>query len=328
MYPDSFDAGIKAHRTPKGHTLVRIEWWSQPQRRSRSWYESEKRKYPTEHDFEREFEIDWHIGSGDAYFPEFNQRGGVKFYSLQTRGILAGLPVFRGWDFGVRRPAVVFGQIDQTGRVWVYRELAPSNINIHEFRDLVLYASGQLSYDALAAMDRRRALEIIEQINNPKSGYPLLPWFETGSLIEWVDYAGPEATARQRIQTSSEQTDADVLLSGGIQLRTMYVKLETREALHRALMMPRKDRYPGIIWDPACRNLLRAMSGGLTRKKGPDGRPVGAEYNKPGLFDDLYDAESFWLCQELDPAMMQEDGTFPRGDRLGGVDTYLQESAT
>lgn len=324
-YPDRFDEGIEAHLTPKGHCLITIRWWAQPLRRNPHWYRDMKASFGSEHDFAREFEIDWSLTQGDAYFPEFKHRG-MKFFVARCPGIDDG-PIFRGWDFGTSRPAVVWGQIDQSGRVWIYRELAPANINIHEFRDLVLFASGQLSYETLVAEKRTRALEIIEQVAHPDSGYPPMPWFESGATHEWIDYAGPEATAQQRIVSqSSEQTDAQVLASRGIMLRMNYVYLETREQVMRALLMPRPaDGWPGIVWDPSCRWSLKMMLGGLTRKKDANGRPVGSQYNKVGLYDDLYDAHSFWLTQEIDPSQIAPDGTIVRkASNFRGIQTHYE----
>ena len=283
-----------------------------------------KAQFGNEHDFSREFEMDWSLTEGDAYFPEFKHRG-KRFYTAVCPGLIAG-PIFRGWDFGTSRPAVIWGQIDESGRVWVMRELAPSNINIHELRDLVLYASGQLSYESLVKEKRTRALEIVEQVAHPDSGYPPMPWFETGGIAEWIDYAGPEATAVQRIAAqNSDQTDAQVLASRGIMLRTNYVFLETREQVMRALLMVRADKYPGILWDPACHRSIKMMMGGLTRKKDAKGRVVGSEYNKPGLWDDLYDGHSFWLTQEIDPAQVAPDGTIARrSGPSGGIKTHYE----
>lgn len=310
-YPAKFDEGIEANLTPKGHCLVTIRWWSQPGRRNKQWYDAMRAQFGNEHDFAREFEIDWSLTEGDAYFPEFKHRG-RKFYTCVYPGFIEG-PIFRGWDFGTSRPACVWGQIDESGRVWVIRELAPAGINIHEFRDLVLYASGQLPYESLVKDKRHRAMEIVEQVASPDSGYPPMPWFDGGALHEWIDYAGPEATAIQSIASqSSEQTDAQVLASRGIMLRTNYVYLETREQVMRALLMVRGDSYPGILWDPSCKYSIKMMLGGLTRRKDAKGRAIKSEYNKPGLYDDLYDAHSFWLTQEIDPSEVAPDGTIAR----------------
>lgn len=320
-YPARFDEGIEANITPKGHCLITIRWWSQPARRSREWYKDKKASFGNEHDFAREFEIDWTLTAGDAYFPEFKKRG-RDFHVWPSPGVMPGRPIYRGWDFGTSRPACVWGQIDDSGRCWIMRELAPAGINIHEFRDLVRYASGQLDYETLVKTKRTRALEIIEQVAHADSGYPPMPWFQTGALHEWVDYGGPEATALSSIVSqSSEQTDAQVLASGGIYLRTNYVFLETREQVMRALLMPRQtDGWPGIIWDPSCRWSIKMMLGGLTRKKDAKGRPIKSEYNKVGLYDDLYDAHSFWLTQEIDPSMIAPDGTIKRGGN--GVSSF------
>lgn len=328
-YPERFDDGIKAHITPRGHCLITINWWAQPARRSRAWYDRERRAHGTDHDFQREYEIDWRRVSGDAYFPEFKTRG-EKFYVHPSPGLMPGKPVFRGWDFGTSRPAVVWGQIDDSGRVWVMRELAPSGISIHEFRDLILYASGQLGYGDLVREQRERALEIVADLASPESPYPPLPWFEAGSVTRFIDYAGPEATAPSKIQTKTEKTDAQVLASRGVHLRIMHSFLDSREQVMRALLMPRSniaperglDGWPGILWDPACVHSIYGMLNGLTRKKDAKGNPVGHEFNKVGLYDDLYDATSFWLTQEIDPSQIAPDGTIGRYTQSPGLETH------
>lgn len=323
MYPATFDDGIEARRTTRGHCLVTIHWWSQPHRRTREWYDKEAAKFPERFQFEQEYEINWNARAGDAYFPEFVKRG-RRFFVVPAAGIMSG-PIYRGWDFGTSRPAVVWGQKDETGRVWMLREIAPTNIDIHQFRDLVLYLSGQLEYVELERRGCTRAIQVINDINDPDSGYPPTPWFEGTSLKEWIDHGLPEAVRPSTIVTPTEKTDADVLASGGIYLSTAYVHLETREQVMRALLRIRPDGWPGIVWDPACINSIKMMNGGLTRKKDKTtGRHIGSEYNKVGLMDDLYDAHSAWLTQEIDPADFAPDGTIkPRVGSVTDLDSYL-----
>jgi hypothetical protein len=167
-----------------------------------------------------------------------------------------------------------------------------------------------------------RALQIINDINEPDSGYPPAPWFQ-GSLKEWVDHGLPEAVAPSRIVTPTEKTDADVLASAGIFLQTSYAFLGNREQVMRALLRMRPDGWPGILWDPACKHSIRMMNGGLTRQRDKKtGRPIGDKYNKPGLMDDLYDAHSAWLTQEIDPAEFADDGTIVRTKAIQGIDSY------
>lgn len=320
-FPAVFDDGVEAHLTSRGHCLITLRWWCQNHRRNRKWFDSMRAKFETDFEFDQEFGINWAARAGDAYFPEFVRRG-PKFFTLPAPGVIPGLPIFRGWDFGTSRPAVVWGQIDDTGRVWVLREIAPTNIDIHQFRDLVLYLSGQLEIEKLEQQSMTRALQIINEINDPESGYPETPWFQH-STGEWVDHGLPEAVRPSTIVTTTERTDADVLASRGIYLQTAYVHLETREQVMRALLRRRPDGWPGIIWDPACKQSLKMMNGGLTRKKDKKtGRTFGSEYNKPGLVDDLYDAHSAWLTQEIDPAEFAEDGTIKRSKEIGEVDSY------
>jgi hypothetical protein len=280
--------------------------------------------FPDQFGFEQEFEINWNARPGDAYFPEFVHRG-RKHFVVPSAGVLPDRPIYRGWDFGTSRPAVVWGQIDESGRVWILREIAPTNIDIHQFRDLVLYLSGQLEMIELERRGCTRAIQIVNDINDPESGYPEAPWFQ-GSLKEWVDHGLPEAVRPSTIVTTTEKTDADVLASGGIYLQTNYVKLERREQVMRALLRVRPDGWPGIIWDPSCKHSIRMMAGGLTRKKDKaTGRPIGSEYNKPGLVDDLYDATSAWLTQEIDPADFADDGTIKRTETIRQLDSCYME---
>ena len=68
------------------------------------------------------------------------------------------------------------------------------------------------------------------------------------------------------------------------------------------------------------------MNGGLTRRKDKTtGRTFGSEYNKPGIFDDLYDATSAWLTQEIDPAQFAPDGTLNRTQAIREIDSYWND---
>lgn len=47
------------------------------------------------------------------------------------------LPMYRGWDFGYNRPAVVWCQYDRNGRFLVLRELCPTGVSRDELCDMV-----------------------------------------------------------------------------------------------------------------------------------------------------------------------------------------------
>jgi hypothetical protein len=75
------------------------------------------------------------IITGQPVYPQYNDRIHCPEKAL---GVVEGIPVGIGWDFGLT-PTAVFGQLTPTGQLRVFAELTAERMGIREFaRDVVL----------------------------------------------------------------------------------------------------------------------------------------------------------------------------------------------
>lgn len=72
------------------------------------------------------------VQEGDPVFPEFKQ-----LHHVREIDPIPHLPMLRGWDFGWRRPCVVFAQMDDEGRYKVYHTILGEDEDIYAFADKV-----------------------------------------------------------------------------------------------------------------------------------------------------------------------------------------------
>jgi hypothetical protein len=203
--------GLSLRTTPRGIRVATLHWSADPDRTD-EWKREEKKFYASEKDWNRENELDWTSAEGDVFYPEFGEIGRDSFV-VQSRGLIAG-PVYRGFDFGFRRPACVWFQYAPgSDRVWVLREFMPHELGTHDFRDAVLYLSGQ--FDRASLTERARVW--VEFYENKEEGRRA-PWFS--GTTDFFDVGGPEAyrTEASAIRATEESNAAAVLANGGIVL--------------------------------------------------------------------------------------------------------------
>jgi hypothetical protein len=285
--------GFNVRRTSRGWTVVELDIHALPERdpctqAGAAWGEAERRAVG-EVAFRREHMRDWTAAPGEPYYPEFVSN--PKRY-IRRADALLDRPVYRGWDFGFRRPACVWFQVSSTNRTWVLRELRPENIDTYSFRDLVLYLSGQRQLEDI--LHRTRAVEWINRIrDNPRLPPP--PWFPMGT--NYLDYGGPEAHQRRAAVEgeSSERTDADVLLAGGVSLQVFNTPVRARSNIVRRLLQIRADGWPGLLFDPACPELVLGFGGGIKFKKPTPENPIPDEPHKDERFSHLHEALGYGI---------------------------------
>lgn len=248
----------------------------------------------TESDVKREYLLDRTTPSGDAFYFEFMKNGGRPIYVKKAQGLL-DTHVSRSFDFGVRRPACTWYQYDSfADLVWYYREFMPHDCGTHDFRDVVLFLSGEMEYDELTGDARYWADEVAAREWNPKP-----PWFDPGQ--RFINFCGPEAFRRQAaaMRNPEESTDADIMAAGGIHLVEWNGPVLGRTKVMRRLLKIRKNHYPGALFDPACEELIRLMSGGLTFGKPTEEDPKPNTPRKDGHFDNLHDSATYGLAHEV-----------------------------
>lgn len=312
------NSGLNVRHTKRGAIVIELDWWADPNR-DRAW-EAKMRAMFGDSEFEREYGRNWTVAAGKAFYPEWKLRTPERILALPK--LFAG-PVYRGWDFGYRRPACVWFQYSpRSRRAWILRELMPDDLDVWAFRDLVLYASGQRPIEYLAK--EPRGLEWANKINEDPD-YPNLPWFtsEPSHPLRFVDYSGPEANYHTAIvkKDQPERSSAEVLASAGIHLGIWGMEVKDRVSVVRKMLHFREDGYPAMLVDPACPITIKLFGGGLAFKQKSAQNPLPNEPNKDGFYEHIHDALGYGLCnvvelvdeeevQRPDPIAVQEGRSF------------------
>lgn len=265
--------------------LIDLEYTADEEKRDPAW-EARERAQTDEAGWRREYKLDWSAPGSRPFYPEFVARKD-KFIHKATQ-LLRHVPVLRGWDFGYHNPACIWAQrAPKTARFWVLRELYVKDMDVWNFRDLVRYLSGDLTFDELISMQRIKAIGWLNQCET--LGYPPHPWFASDTWYQ--DYAGHEATKVSGTVEgeSKERTDAEVLQSGGVNIIPHFTTHKASETIIRGLMLDRMDGWPGLLIDPACPIMLRGLDGGIQYPGITRGNPNPSEPLKDGYYDHLHD---------------------------------------
>lgn len=264
------------------YTVVELDYWADPDR-DEAWAARQMAAMPSLHAWRREFLRDWTTSAGSPFYPEVATD--ADRYIRRLPRLISG-PVYRGWDFGYRRPACVWLQWSPASRrLWAIREVLPENLDTYAHRDLVLYCSGQRALDDLK--NRPRALEWVRVLED---GPCPPPWFPPGT--RFVDYAGPEALQRTASveHEHADRTDAAILRAEGIDLQVFTTSINAREQVMRSLLTIRPDGAPGLLLDPACRRLIEGMKGGIGYPEATKANPTPTQPRKDGFYEHLHDA--------------------------------------
>jgi hypothetical protein len=307
--------GYKTRFTPRGIRVVEIDIEADPEKRDPSFVAGLRKLFPNDNDFRREIRRDWSAGAGDVYFPEFIYNGGSKVYVHQASAIRKGV-IYRSYDFGIRAPAAVWFQYSpEQKRVWVLRSLTPSFMPAHDFRDLVLYLSGQLPIERLMLPDRVYAWSWLQRIEHDPD-MPAAPWFKPSGAVplQFADFAGHEAWYTSDLVEGGKEvarSRAEVFEEGGIYLQQVGAARD-RDTVMRKLLAIRDDGWPGILLDPSNKLLISALGGGLVWKAPTLLEPQPDTYAKDGVHDNVYEALSYGTV-----------GVVPLQDAMQGQQTPL-----
>lgn len=293
-YPDAVRAirGYRERITPGSKIkVIEIDFTADPSKDSVAWLDARIREQG-DAKTRREYLRDWTVATGDAYYPEYANNGGVFTYGFTAKGIVRSRPVGRGWDFGFRKPAVTWGQ--RVGnRAFAYRQLMIANVDTYTLADLVKFLSGEIEQgdmivSAQAAYDQLVATGVIDEG----------PWFPRGTVFQ--DYSGPECfKVSAQVKDGDPKSDYEVLASKGIILSAPRVEILDREKIMRKLLHVDKDGRPGFKADVRCVDIHNMLNGGLAYPPPTRENPKPSKPRKDGHFDNIHDALTYWLVQEF-----------------------------
>lgn len=286
--------GFRTRVTSRGFTVVDICLEADPNKRDPEVLAELERRQPNRREFLREYRGDWTSPAGAAYYSEFEVNGGAEVYSLECQGVIPGVPIGCGWDFGGRNPAAVMGQRDPyTGRIWVLRAIRCPNIgDTYAFRDLVMVLRGQLDVKDLSPKTAAKVFAWLDHISSDPR-MPPWPWFSLG--FDFRDFSSNEATRTTATVEGEDAAryDAAVLEARGLFLTCLTVGVKARENIVRKQLRLMEDGYPGLLVDPACPEVVEMFAGGLVYADSSKTNPLPDDPKRDDKYHDLHDATGY-----------------------------------
>jgi len=124
--------GLEFRRNARNtFSIARVHYTADPDKRDEAW-RNRVSSIMTPRKWQREYEIDYSVHAGEPVYAIFTPEKHVLPYTFQK-----GLPVLRGWDFGMRRPAVVWAQ-QRDGHIVVLGSKLGENEHLDKFAKRVI----------------------------------------------------------------------------------------------------------------------------------------------------------------------------------------------
>ena len=223
--------GLQIWQNPKNKFhVVKLHYTADPLKNPRTsegkeWYEKTRAGMPSLQ-WEQEMELNFSIYSGEGVFPkEFKPALHIKkIWYLPDR------PLIRGWDFGRRRPAVVFAQVDLKGRLLIFQSILGEDIAIIQF-----------------------AQQIIQKTKE---------WFP--DIAEVRDYGDP---AGNQVKDTSEKTTIQVLQTQKIYVKSKRSMPLQRIELISKKLSQLIEGEPALLVNEDCRDIIEGFQGGYRYPK-------------------------------------------------------------
>lgn len=248
--------GVECWKNPGNLFFVfQLHYTANPNKRSDDWKNFTKGKLSNKR-WQQEYEISWDSVAGKPVYPDFSKKLHLRI-DLEPE---PGLPLLRGWDFGLT-PACVVGQLQGRQLVILY-EFIGLNMGIKRFCEEVALPGCRVHFPA---------------------------WND--SMKDWLDFIDPAGL--QKAQTD-ESTCAQHMWTAGI--RKIYpgpIDWESRRSgvEHFLLGAVRRGHQlePALLVDPQfCDTVVRGFTGGYqypekTIEVEPDGkiRPIKNRFSHP-----------------------------------------------
>lgn len=242
--------GIHVWKNPiNKFTVTRVHYTADPGKRSKEWKDA-ARAGMAYTDWLREYEIVWSSFEGvPVYLDEWSREFHV---SPEPLNYAEAIPIVRGWDFGLSAHgmACVYGQLLQSGRLFVYRELTGTGMGLERFVEEVSRYSHE--------------------------------WFPKCS--RYYDIVDPAGFARNQLD---ERTCVSVLRNPPLRCRPVPGErgiLQRRSSVVEFLKQNVRG-LPKLIVDKSCTILIEGFDGGYHFASDTQGRlkdnPDKNEYSHP-----------------------------------------------
>lgn len=240
------------HNKDNSFAVVRLHYSADPDRDA-AWVADAKRGMP-ERGWQREYEIDYSIYEGKTFFPEFKE------FNIQKSEYRPRETLYRGWDYGFHRPAVLITKLNQFDQ-WAW-------IDVILGEDEGVRAFGTRIKRHCDAM------------------YP-------GAY--YVDVGDP---AGEQVSDKSEKTSVEILSAIGIYIRSRKQPIKQGAEIIRQKLGMRVDGKPGLIVNPELTIVIDGFKGGLHYPELREGQPPAEFYQKDGYYDHVFDGARY-IATEL-----------------------------
>lgn len=229
--PDPLIRGIRGWVTDEGWTVLRLHYTADPDRADREWIEAQVKGYRGGFEgrgWRREMEIDFEAYAGEPVYA---------FSPSSVRPTLydPSLPLWRGWDFGYRHPAVVWGQL------WPARPGAPEGVLVllHE-----LYPTLGAGVPGLKTADLAKMVLAETAERFPDAGVD-------APVLDFCDPSGNQT------KETSDFSSIEILQQHGIEPEWSVVGRKNRiEYARRYVEVPASFRV-----NPHCTLTIKALAG-------------------------------------------------------------------
>jgi hypothetical protein len=227
--PEPIMPGIRGWKTSDGYLVLRLHYTADPDRATQEWRDHYVVGYRggfQGRDWQREMEIDFTAFSGEAVYSQFDPNNSVRPTRYNPR-----VPLWRGWDFGYRHPAVVWAQLWPDDTLVCLHELYPT-----------------IDRDQLAGLSTHQlAKKVIDQTQRL---FPQALEQDSAGIADFCDPAG-----NQR-KENSEFSSIEVLNQFGIDPEWSVVGRKNRINYLREYV----EREGKFRVNPHCTLLIKALS--------------------------------------------------------------------
>lgn len=167
--PKPIMPGIRGWKTSDGWMVLRLHYSADPERATDEWITQQLVGYrggKLGRDWMREMEVDFSSYAGEPVYAGFDA-----VRSVLPTNYNPHLPLWRGWDFGYRHPAVVWAQLWEDDTLCILHEMYPT-----------------LNRDAMAGISTPDLIRMV--IEQTESLFPHAGKEATGIVEDFVDPAG------------------------------------------------------------------------------------------------------------------------------------------
>lgn len=255
-FPEPVIPGVRGWKTSEGWLVLRLHYTADPERADEEWVREQLRGYRggrEGRDWRREMEIDFSAYAGEpvyAYFPPDE--------AIKATRYRPDLPLWRGWDFGYRHPAVVWAQLlppsadAPDGTLVVLHELYPT-LNRESTPGVKTADLAQMVLDTTAQVFPETANE-----------------HHDTQILDFCDPAGNQT------KETSDFSSIEILQQYGIYPEHSVVGRKNRiEYLRRYVERPGSFRI-----NPHCNLTIKALSSAY---RYPEEKAGGADRDMPDL---------------------------------------------